>query len=257
MWDRYTMDIPETLIEVLKSAQQVMVLTGAGVSAESGLPTFRDKQTGLWERFKPEELATPQAFQRDPPLIWGWYEWRRMQILRASPNPAHVAIRDLENLAPRLTLVTQNVDDLHERAGSRVVHHLHGTLAHPFCIDCKSAYVLPPGIPDEPENGRRVEPPRCGDCGGRIRPGVVWFGESLPQGEWAIAERAASECDVFLCIGTSAVVYPAASLIPRAADAGAVTVQINPNAADSDTQVSFQLRGPAGIVLPDLLQRIR
>ncbi len=180
-----------------------------------------------------------------------------MQVLRASPNAAHVAIRDLEDLMPRLTLVTQNVDDLHERAGSRVVHHLHGTLAQPFCIECKSPYVLPPGIPDEPENGRRVEPPRCDECGSRIRPGVVWFGESLPQREWAIAEGAASECDVFLCIGTSAVVYPAASLIPRAVDAGAVTLQINPAAAESDGRVSFQLRGAAGIVLPGLLQRIR
>jgi NAD-dependent deacetylase len=230
-----------------------MVLTGAGISAESGLPTFRDKQTGLWERFDPQELATPRAFERDPALIWGWYEWRRMKMLRAIPNPAHEAIRALEDMTPRLTLVTQNVDDLHERADSRVVHHLHGTLAHPFCVACKRPFPLPPGIPDEPENGRRVEPPRCGDCNARIRPGVVWFGESLPQREWDIAEQAVSDCDVFLCVGTSAVVYPAASLIPLAAKAGAVTVQINPAATDADARVSYQLRGQAGVVLPTLL----
>jgi NAD-dependent deacetylase len=251
------MEIPAPFIQILKSAQHVMVLTGAGISAESGLPTFRDKQTGLWERFDPRELATLSAFERDPALIWGWYEWRRMKMLRAIPNPAHEAIRALEDMTPRLTLVTQNVDDLHERAGSRVVHHLHGTLTHPFCVACKRLFSLPPGIPDEPENGRRVEPPRCGDCNARIRPGVVWFGESLPQHEWDIAEQAALDCDVFLCVGTSAIVYPAASLIPLAAKSGAVTVQINPAATDADARVSYQLRGLAGVVLPTLLTALR
>lgn len=249
------MELPDQLLEVLRAARHVMILTGAGVSAESGLPTFRDKQVGLWERFDPADLATPAAFERDPALVWGWYEWRRMKVMRASPNAAHQAIRNLEKLVPRLTLVTQNVDDLHERAGSARVLHLHGSLTHPYCMACRHPHAFPTGIPDEPEGGRKVEPPRCIHCATRIRPGVVWFGEALPHREWNVAEQATMECDIFACIGTSSLVYPAASLIGLAATSGAVTIQINPDSTVADEQVTYDLRGPAGIVLPALLAR--
>jgi NAD-dependent deacetylase len=246
------MDIAAPLIDALRQARRVLVLTGAGVSAESGLATFRDKQVGLWERFDPTQLATREAFERDPELVWGWYEWRRMQVMRAAPNPGHLALKTLAERVPNLTLVTQNVDDLHERAGSNPVHHLHGRLANPYCMKCRREHLLPGAIPEEPTDGRRLRPPQCLQCGGLVRPGVVWFGEMLPAQQWDLAARAARECDVFFCIGTSSMVFPAASLLPTAARAGAITIQVNPAGA-ADDQVSFDLRGPSGVVLPALL----
>ena len=163
-----TMQIPGALIDSLRAARHVMVLSGAGISAESGLATFRIPQTGLWERFRPEELAMPQAFRRDPALVWGWYEWRRMQVMRASPNPAHRAVADLQSLVPELTLVTQNVDDLHERAGSEWVVHLHGQIGQPHCETCRQPHALGPEIPDEPENGHSLDPPSCLHCKGSV-----------------------------------------------------------------------------------------
>ena len=232
---------------------QIAVLSGAGISAESGVPTFRDRQTGLWEQYDAAELATPAAFQRDPALVWGWYEWRRAIVLRAAPNAAHAALADMTDLVPQLTLVTQNVDDLHERAGSRNVLHLHGELAHPFCETCQRSYTHLEGIPDVPSGGARIDPPRCAGCGGRIRPGVVWFGESLPELTWTAAHELTRQCDVFLCCGTSAIVQPAASLARIAMDAGATTIQVNPNPTDLDASVTATLRGPAGSVLPQLV----
>jgi NAD-dependent deacetylase len=246
------MEIAAALIDALRQARRVLVLTGAGVSAESGLATFRDKQVGLWERFDPTQLATREAFERDPELVWGWYEWRRMQVMRASPNPGHLALKTLAERVPKLALVTQNVDDLHERAGSAAVHHLHGRLANPYCMQCRHEHLLPAAIPDEPTNGRRLRPPQCLQCGGMVRPGVVWFGEMLPEREWQLAARAARECDVFFCVGTSSRVFPAASLLPIAARAGAISIQVNPAGA-ADDQLSFDLRGPAGVLLPALL----
>jgi NAD-dependent deacetylase len=234
-----------------------VVLTGAGASHESGLATFRTPQTGLWERFRAEDLATPAAFRRDPALVWGWYEWRRMHVMRAKPNPAHFAITTLQELLPRLTVITQNVDDLHERAGSHPVIHLHGTLLAPLCERCREPYLLPREIPEEPENGRPVPPPECGRCGGHIRPGVVWFGEELPRREWESAARAAASCDAFLCIGTSSIVQPAASLIDRAIAVGAVTVQINPNPTGIEGRLSYALYGPAGILLPEIVRQLQ
>src|SRR6267154_1450175 len=160
-----------------------MVFTGAGVSAESGVPTFRDRQTGLWQQFDAEQLATARAFEQDPALVWGWYEWRRTLVQRAEPNPAHRAIAAMAVRVARLTVVTQNVDDLHERAGSPRVLHLHGCIGRPYCAACGREHVLsqatPHALPHAPKDGERLEPPRCLQCGGRIRPGVVWFGESL------------------------------------------------------------------------------
>jgi NAD-dependent deacetylase len=245
--------LDRTLIDALRDATRVVALTGAGVSAESGVPTFRDRQTGLWEQYDAMELATPQAFQRDPALVWGWYEWRRATVLRAKPNAAHGALADITDLVPQFTLVTQNVDDLHERAGSRNVLHLHGELSRPYCETCQASYAHPEGAPEMPDGGARVEPPRCTGCGGRIRPGVVWFGESLPELIWMAAREVARQCDVFLCCGTSAVVEPAASLARMAMDAGATTIQVNPSPTDLDASVTATLRGNAGSVLPQLV----
>jgi NAD-dependent deacetylase len=241
------------LLETLRRARHLVVLTGAGVSAESGIPTFRDRLTGLWAQYDAATLATPEAFRRDPSLVWGWYEWRRAQVRRARPNPAHLAIARLGTQLPRLTLVTQNVDDLHERAGSAAVLHLHGELARSYCERCRAPYVdsVPPL--EQPDASLRSEPPRCPACGGRVRPGVVWFGEALPRAPWAAAVAATRDCDLFFCIGTSAVVQPAASLIGMARQAGATTVQVNPNATEVDREVSYVLRAPAGELLPQLV----
>ncbi len=245
---------PPELITALQAAQHVVVFTGAGVSAESGIPTFRDALTGLWGRFDAEALATPKAFRRDQDLVWGWYEWRRMQVLRALPNPAHLAIAKLAQHLPRLTVVTQNVDDLHERAGSVGVLHLHGSLHQPRCFDCGRSHVLPPAPPDEPEGGRRLSPPRCRQCGGPVRPGVVWFGESLPQDVLESAFAAAQDCDLLFAIGTSALVYPAAQIPLLALHAGARVAQVNPTATALDDECTWSLRGAAGAVVPKLLQ---
>ncbi|MDO8264130.1 MAG: NAD-dependent deacylase [Gallionella sp.] len=250
------MDIPAEILARLRAAKHVMVFTGAGVSAESGIPTFRDTLTGLWENYDAAELACEQAFRNDRALVWGWYEWRRMRVMTAQPNAAHRAIATLAKSVPRLTLVTQNVDDLHERAGSRDVLHLHGRLLKPFCFACKRSHELPAGIPNEPEGGRRVDPPWCSHCGGHIRPGVVWFGEMLPDIEWDAANDAASRCDAMLIIGTSSLVQPAARLPTLAIKRGAITIQVNPNPTTMDDRVSLSCSGPAGEVLPDLISSV-
>jgi NAD-dependent deacetylase len=246
--------IPPDLIAALQQARHVVVFTGAGVSAESGIPTFRDALTGLWQRFDAEDLATPDAFRRDKELVWGWYEWRRMQVLRSLPNPAHIAIAALARLVPKLTVVTQNVDDLHERAGSGDVLHLHGSLHSPRCFVCGRAYLLPPGIPQEPEGGRRLSPPPCKPCGGAIRPGVVWFGEGLPEEVLDAAFAAARACDLLFAIGTSGLVQPAARIPWLANQAGAKVVQVNPTATSLDGECTWTLRGAAGALMPNLLQ---
>ena len=249
-----TIAIPQALIIALQPAKHVVVFTGAGVSAESGIPTFRDALTGLWERFDAEDLATPDAFRRDEELVWGWYEWRRMRVLQAQPNPAHLAIAALANHVPKLTVVTQNVDDLHERAGSADVLHLHGSLHSPRCFACGRAHILPSGIPDEPDGGRRLRPPRCSHCGRSVRPGVVWFGEGLPVIELNHAFAAARECDVLFAIGTSGLVQPAAGIPSLAKRAGAKVVQVNPVGTQLDDACTWSLRGAAGVVMPKLLQ---
>lgn len=246
-------EIDPRLIAALRRAAHVVVFTGAGVSAESGLPTFRDRQTGLWARFNPSDLATPEAFERDPSLVWGWYEWRRAAVLAAQPNAAHRAIAALAPRVPQLTLITQNVDDLHERAGSRDVVHLHGELSSSRCAGCRRPYQPAEGSANRPTGPARIEPPRCAACGDRIRPGVVWFGERLPEQPFRRAREAAHVCDVFICCGTSSRVQPAASLTDLAIAAGALTVQVDPNPTGREEDVSVALRGPAGAVLPQIL----
>lgn len=242
--------------DLLRQAQHVVVLTGAGISAESGIPTFRDSLTGLWERFEAEDLATPQAYRRDKALVWGWYEWRRMKVLLSKPNPGHVAIARLSEAVPEFTLITQNVDDLHERAGSRDVLHVHGSLHAPCCFACGEPYTFSTGIPDEPEGGRRLKPPICVRCGGSIRPGVVWFGEGLPGDIWRAAERAVRACDILLSIGTSGLVYPAAGLPELAQNLAKAVIVVNPNATEQDRSATYCLCGAAGEVLPSLVARL-
>lgn len=238
--------IPPRLVEVLRQAHRVTVLTGAGVSAESRIPTFRDAMTGLWARYKPEELATPEAFQRDPKLVWEWYQWRRDLVSGASPNPGHYALVTMQQKIAELTLVTQNVDGLHHRAGSSAVLELHGNLARCKCFEEDRV------LESWPETDE--VPPRCPNCGGRLRPDVVWFGESLPPDTLRRAALAAASCDLFFSIGTSAVVFPAASLIYQAMRAGAVTVEINPRATEQTAQVTYALAGPSGELLPELVR---
>jgi NAD-dependent deacetylase len=245
--------IPAGLIDALRRTKRVVIFTGAGVSAESGIPTFRDALTGLWERFDAEDLATPNAFSKDKDLVWGWYEWRRMKVLKAQPNPAHLAIAALARHVPKVTVITQNVDDLHERAGSIDVLHLHGSLQQPRCAICGQTHQMPAGIPQEPEGGRRLSPPTCDKCGGSIRPGVVWFGEDLPAGALQLAQRQAQACDLFFTIGTSGLVYPAAHIPVLAKQAGTQVVQINPMVTQLDATCSWSLRGAAGEILPSIV----
>ncbi len=222
-----------------------MVLTGAGVSAESGLPTFRGSG-GLWKQYRAEDLATPEAFARDPRLVWEWYDSRRQAHAGAQPNAAHLALAELERRAPGFTLVTQNVDSLHERAGSRNVIHLHGEIWLARCTGC--------GRETRDERTPLAElPPRCEACGALMRPGVVWFGEPLPRQAWERAEEATRAAGVLLVVGTSAVVYPAAGLVPLAQSCGARVIECNMEETPFSAGLDRSFRGRAGELLPKLI----
>ena len=240
-----TTAIPPPLAAALRRAGHVAVLTGAGVSAESGVPTFRQAQTGLWARYDPQELATPDAFRRQPQLVWDWYAWRRELVAGVAPNPGHYALAALERRVARLTLITQNVDSLHQRAGSRAVIELHGNLARIKCS--REARVVAEWA------ATADRPPRCPACGALLRPDVVWFGEALPPEALDAAIAAAETADVFLTVGTSGLVQPAASLPLVALDHGAIVVEINPQSTPLTPRMSYSLRGPSGVVLPALL----
>lgn len=237
--------IPKGLVAALRAARHVAVLTGAGVSAESGLPTFRDAQTGLWARYSPEELASPQAFHRNPALVWSWYAERRRMALAAAPNPGHSALAALEALVPRLTLITQNVDGLHRRAGSSDPIELHGNLTRARCSVDGTVYTSW----SEAEEG----PPRCPACGARLRPDVVWFGELIPEEALARAWHAATTCDLFLSVGTSGMVEPAASLPRLAYRSGASVAMINLDVTDSAEERLFYHNARSGELLPALV----
>ena len=238
------MPIGDEVLEALGNARHVLVLTGSGVSAESGVPTFREAQTGLWENFDPHQLATPEAFLQDPALVWRWYRWRRELVAKASPNPGHFALATLESLVPELTLVTQNVDGLHQRAGSAAVTEYHGNL---FETRCFSGPCPQSGA--EPAD----EIPTCPLCGGLLRPGVVWFGEAIPAAAMLTAQQAAEDCDVFLSIGTSSLVWPAAGLGESARNAGATVVEINLDTTPMSSRSHHVLQGKSGELLPELV----
>ena len=245
----------DRLIEKLRTAKCVTVVTGAGVSAASGVPTFRG-DGGLWKSFRPEELATPGAFERDPQTVWEWYDWRRQLIAAAKPNAAHDVLAAWERRFPHYTLVTQNVDGLHERAGSTQVVRYHGSIWEMRCAGVVAG-LKACAIPWEDHRAPLPElPPRCPNCGGLARPGVVWFGEPIPPSAARDASRAAAECDVFLTIGTSSLVYPAAGLVQEAARGGAFTAEINPAATDASALVDVAIAAPAEIALPAIDARL-
>jgi len=240
------MEIPTRLIESLQSAKRVTVLTGAGISAESGVPTFRDAQTGLWARYRPEELAMPEAFRRNPKLVWEWYARRRERVAQANPNAGHLALVEMEKRMPRFKLITQNVDGLHRGAGSHNVIELHGNIMRTKCF--REGMVI------ETWDDTGETPPRCPRCGGPLRPDVVWFGEALPADALRAAIEASQSCDVFFSIGTSGVVKPAASLPYEALRHGAIVVEVNPDETPLSPRATFVLRGLAGRVLPVLVR---
>lgn len=240
--------------DVLRKARRVSVLTGAGVSKESGVPTYRDALTGLWANYSFEDLASPEGFRRDPAMVWDWYEARRAQLAEVQPNLGHFALAKLADHFDQFTLITQNVDDLHERGGSRDVIHLHGYLMATRCFfNCKGdpTYVMPDQVVL-----RDISPPACPHCERWLRPGVVWFGEMLPQNEYARAQQAAVNCDVMLVIGTSGLVYPAAGLPMSAEIAGATVIEINPELTDISRIAHISLRGPSGLILPQLVEAL-
>ena len=233
----------EEAARILKPAAAVTALTGAGISAESGIPTFRGAG-GLWNNFRAEDLATPQAFARDPRLVWEWYGWRQGLIARAEPNAGHGALAALERRLPGFTLVTQNVDGLHARAGSRDPIELHGSIWKVRCTRCDNERTLE--VPVE-------EPPHCDDCGAMERPGVVWFGESLPEDAFEAALTAVSRAEVLLVVGTSGIVQPAASLVEVGRARGAWVIEVNPEASPGGRN-RIALAGPAGTILPALVR---
>lgn len=241
-------EIPKDLIEAFCKVKSVAVLTGAGVSAESGVPTFRG-QDGLWKRYSPQELATPQAFAKDPKLVWEWYDWRRSLIAPLKPNAAHRFIADLEKRYPHFLLITQNIDGLHQKAGSVRLVELHGNI---WKVRCTKEGTV--------KEDRRVPlpqiPPLCETCGALLRPHVVWFGESLPPDALAQATEAAESCELFLVIGTSGVVYPAAALPQIAQSHKAKVLEINPEETPITPIATWHLRGKAGEVCQKLARAL-
>jgi NAD-dependent protein deacetylase/lipoamidase len=238
----------DAVASALASAARVAVLTGAGISAESGVPTFRGAG-GVWEGQRAEDLATPQAFARAPEHVWAFYLWRRRLLAEKKPNAGHFALADIEKNVREFTLITQNVDGLHQSGGSRSVIELHGNIWTDLCAECRHSSTTGP-------NNFRDEVPYCDECGGMMRPGVVWFGEMLPEAALRAAQRAAAECDVMLVVGTSAVVQPAASLANWAKSNGATLIEVNPDATPLSQVCDVVFPCPAGSVLPQIAESI-
>jgi NAD-dependent deacetylase len=243
------MEIPQKLIEILCKANYVAVLTGAGISAESGISTFRDPD-GLWAKFNPMELASIDGFMSNPQRVWDWYQYRRKIIHEAKPNPGHYALVEMEKIFPQFTLITQNVDRLHQQAGSTSVIELHGNIIENHCFNCKTPYKGEIDL----SSGTI---PRCPICGGLIRPSVVWFGEMLPVDALEAAEQSARECDVFFSIGTSAEVYPAANLPYIAKQSGAVLVEVNPNPTVLSPYVDYKIAETSAKSLPRIVELLK
>ena len=239
---------PPELIQLLKKSTRVAVLTGAGVSQESGLRTFRDAQAGLWAQYKPEDLATPTAFARDPKLVWDWYASRREAVRDVYPNAGHYALAEMEKNIPEFTLITQNVDGLHHKAGSKNILELHGNILNVRCSEC-GAFAL---TWDDDLNFV----PRCEKCNGLLRPDVVWFEEALPREQLEAAVDATRSCQVFFSIGTSGVVHPAAALAHAAQSEGSVLIEINADPTPLTSKVDFAFHGKSGVILPELVKAV-
>lgn len=229
----------EDLAARIRKSRHLLVFTGAGVSRESGLPTFREAQSGWWARYDPMKLASAEGFLADPALVWSWYRWRKALARAAEPNAAHHVIAWLEKRVPRFTLVTQNVDGLHARAGSRAAIELHGSLERVRCCDCGAVFPWETAASEEAV-------PRCPSCSGRLRPDVVWFGEALPEAALTAALAVAEACDLCLAVGTSALVYPAAWVPQMACAAGAALVEINPEPTALRSLAALSIARPAG-----------
>jgi len=238
--------LDDEAVQKIRSAKSIVFFTGAGVSAESGIPTFRGKD-GIWNKLKPEELANFNAFLKNPEMVWEWYKHRKKIVQESKPNSAHETISDFQNITDDVTVITQNIDNLHRRAGSKKIYELHGNIERNYCINCKKTFndeiVL--------ENAA----PKC-DCGGLIRPDVVWFGEYLPQDQFIGGEKAAKNCGVFFIVGTSAIVYPAASLIFVAKESGAFIVEINIERTEISRLADRSCFGEAGKILPVIYEQV-
>ncbi len=241
-------DLARAISEQIRGARHFTVVTGAGISAESGIPTFRDAQTGLWERYRPEELASPEAFARDPARVWQWYEMRRALVERARPNAGHYAIAALAEQVPYLTLVTQNVDGLHQQAGSRDVIEYHGNIRRTRCSGAGGHLVADWARDDD------TCPPRCPECGAALRPDVVWFGERIPRQALIDSTAAAIRAEVLISVGTSAQVYPAALLASVARDHEACVIEVNLERTQLSDSADYVLLGESGKLLPALVK---
>ncbi len=240
-------EISDRTINKILAAKSIVFFTGAGISAESGIPVFRGKD-GIWNKLRPEELANFNAFLKNPDLVWEWYNHRKQIIKESKPNPAHLAISEIQNYVPGVTVVTQNIDNLHRRAGSKIIYELHGNIERNYCIKCRTFYN------DEIKFDGKT--PTC-NCGGLIRPDVVWFGEYLPEDQFSASEKAARNCDVFFIVGTSAVVYPAASLIYSAKENGAYIIEMNIEQTKASHLADESYFGKAGEILPLFVERIK
>ncbi|VVP31439.1 NAD-dependent protein deacylase Sir2 [Pseudomonas fluorescens] len=244
----------EKAANALRSAHRVVLFTGAGISADSRIPTFRDKLNGFWEKYDPQTLETAKAFRENPARVWGWYLWRRRQMALAEPNAAHLTAPLLAATGRHVAVITQNIDDLHERAGLQNVVHLHGSLDKPKCVACNRPAELTAEQMVVAAEGEQIEPPRCNRCDGRLRPGVVWFEENLPKGAWKTAMTSVKACDVLIfSIGTSAIVKPAADMPEIALAAGATVIHVNVRDVGLGEKREIMLIGSASTVMPKLI----
>lgn len=241
------LNIEKDVIKTISNARSIVFFTGAGISAESGIPTFRGKE-GIWNKLRPEELANFDAFMRNSNLVWQWYKHRMEIVHDAKPNAGHLAIAEMQNLFEKVTVITQNVDNLHRRAGSNIVYELHGNIERNYCIKCKKYYN---------ENfDLSGGAPKC-SCGGLIRPDVVWFGEYLPEDQFAAGEKASRTCDLFFIVGTTGIVYPAASMIYTAKNNGAYLIEVNIESTEVSSYTNYSILGKSGNILPQVIAAIK
>lgn len=245
-------EVPAPVLELARAARRVCVLSGAGMSAESGVPTFRDQQVGLWQQYDPLEIASPTAWREAPERVWAWYAWRASMVRRAEPNAGHRAIGAWQGReGVQLDVVTQNVDDLHERGGATVLSHVHGDLFALRCADCEAPSDATYPELDEPVES--LDPPTCATCGGMVRPGVVWFGEAVPREEFYASVEAAQQADLVIVVGTSGMVHPAATTPHLAGARGVPVVEINPRETEVTEAADQVWRETAARALPALV----